>query len=105
MIKYNLMIGLNDKDKLVQIIDNESAKKIVINTLNNYGINALTIYNVSGVFTNENNITTTENSLKVEIINETIDYNTIKSVIDTLKSALNQECIGLEVQKIDIEWV
>lgn len=104
-MKYNLMIGLNDKDKLIQIIDTESAKKMVVNTLNNYGINALTLYEVNGIFTNENNITTTEKSLKVEIINDTIDYNTIKEIINILKKSLNQECIGLEIQKIEVEWL
>jgi hypothetical protein len=103
-VKYNLLIGLNDKDLLKQVIETEQAKTIIINTLNNYGISALTIYNVNGVFTNEEGITTIEKSLKVEIINDTIDYKTMLNIVEVLKVALNQESIGLEVQTINIRW-
>lgn len=51
--KYNLMIGLNDKELLKQVITTENAKTIIINILNSYNVNALTIYEVNGVFTNE----------------------------------------------------
>lgn len=102
--KYNLMIGLNDKELLKQVITTENAKTIVINILNSYNVNALTIYEVNGVFTNEEGKTTIEKSLKVEIINDKIDYITMLQIIGTLKVALNQESIGLEVQTINIKW-
>lgn len=68
MLKYNIYIGLNDKELLKQIIDTTKARKMVYQTLLKNGIVAYTIYLVNGVFTNEVGKITKEKTLKIEVL-------------------------------------
>lgn len=103
MLKYELMVGLNDKDKLYQVIDNISALKIVNNVLTKNGIGAYNVVENQGFFTNELGKTTIEKSLLITIIVDT-ELKNIKDIISTLKVVLNQESIGLMISKINVEW-
>lgn len=103
MIKYNIYIGLNDKDSKKQEINTERAREEVIKILNNNNINGLTMYKVDGVFKHENGEVVHEKSLKVELL-EVREDEIIKS-INELKEALNQESILLEKEEKEINFI
>lgn len=103
IIKYNIYIGLNDKDSKKQEISTRRAKEEVIKILNNNNINGLTMYIVDGVFKHETCEIVFEKSLKVELI-EVEEKEVIKS-IQELKKALNQESILLEKEKKEINFI
>lgn len=103
IIKYNLYIGLNDKDSKKQEISTRRAKEEVIKILNNNNINGLTMYVVDGVFKHETGEIVFEKSLKVELI-EVEEKDILKS-IQELKKALNQESVLLEKEKKEINFL
>lgn len=103
MIKYNIYIGLNDKDSKKQEVSTRKAKEEVIKILNNNNINGLTMYKVDGVFKHETGEVVFEKSLKVELL-EVEEKDVLKS-IEGLKKALNQESILLEKEKKEIKFL
>lgn len=103
MIKYNVYIGLNDKEKLKQIIDTKKAKNEVYEILLKNNIKGYTIYLVNGVFTNENGDITKEKTLKVELLD--IKKDDILKAIQEIKKTLNQECILLEEEKKEVNFI
>ena len=88
--KTTLYVGLNDKDKKVQLIDTVEACKIVTNIIMDIADGG-TIYNATGIYKHDNGTIITENTLKIELINT--PEQSIKAIIDTLKTVLNQESI------------
>lgn len=103
MIKYNIYIGLNDKDSKKQEVSTRIAKEKTIKILNANNITGLTMYEVMGVFKHEDGFITYEKSLKVELL-EVEEKEVLKS-INELKKALNQESILLEKEKKDINFI
>lgn len=103
MIKYNIYIGLNDKDSKKQEVSTRRAKEKTIEILNNNNITGLTMYEVTGVFKHEDGTLTFEKSLKVELL-EVEEKDVLKS-INELKTALNQECIMLEEEKKQVNFI
>lgn len=101
--KYNIYIGLNDKDSKKQEISTRRAKEEVIKILNDNNINGLTMYIVDGVFKHEDGQVVQEKSLKVELI-EVEEKEVLKS-IEELKKTLNQESILLEKEKKEISFL
>lgn len=103
MIKYNIYLGLNDKDTLKQKIDTTKAKKEVYNILLKNNIKAYTIYLVNGVFTNEKNEITREKTLKIEVLD--IKKDDILKSIKEFKKVLNQESVLLEEEVKKINFI
>ena len=103
MIKYNVYVGLNDKDTLNQIIDTTKAKKEIYNILLKNNIKGYTIYLVNGVFTNEKNEITREKTLKLELLD--IKKDDIIKAIQEIKKTLNQESILLEEEKKEVSFL
>ena len=103
MIKYNVYLGLNDKDTLEQKIDTTKAKKEVYNILLKNNIKAYTIYLVNGVFTNEKNEITREKTLKIEVLD--IKKDDILKSIKEFKKVLNQESVLLEEEVKKINFI
>ena len=103
MIKYNIYLGLNDKDTLKQKIDTTKARKEVYNILLKNNIKAYTIYLVNGVFTNEKNEITKEKTLKIEVLD--IKKEDILKSINEFKKVLNQESVLLEEEKKEISFL
>ena len=101
--KYTLYIGLNDKDTKKQIITNEDAKKMVYDILFLNNIEGFTIYQAYGVYKHQDNTIVEENTIKIELLY--VEYNTIKSIIEMLKVALNQESILLQVETITSDFI
>lgn len=103
IIKYNIYIGLNDKDSKKQEVSTRRARQEVIKILNNNSITGLTMYEVMGVFKHEDGTITYEKSLKVELL-EVKKEDVLKS-INELKEALNQESILLEEEEKKISFI
>lgn len=103
MLKYNIYIGLNDRELLKQVIDTTKARKMVYQTLLKNGIVAYTIYLVNGVFTNEVGKITKEKTLKIEVL-DTKKSKIVKSIKE-MKKLLNQESVLLEIEKKDINFI
>lgn len=103
IIKYNIYIGLNDKDSKKQEVSTRRAREEVIKILNANNITGLTMYEVMGVFKHENGFITYEKSLKVELL-EVKKEDVLKS-IEELKKALNQESILFEEEEKKVSFL
>lgn len=103
MIKYNIYIGLNDKDSKKQEVSTRKAKEKTIKILNNNNITGLTMYEVTGVFKHDTGEVVFEKSLKVELL-EVKKEDVLRS-IQELKKALNQECIMLEEEEKKVNFI
>lgn len=87
--KFNLYIGLNDKDSKVQEISTIDAYKIIG-----------TITEGKGLYTHQDGTQVLETSLIVQIIDfsGTLD---IVPVINSIKAALNQESVAVIREQVD----
>ena len=85
MIKYEIYLGLNDKDTHKQEVTDETAM-LLIKKLFEY----VTISELKGFYKGE-----LEKSLKLEFIGEVRDRVELLKKVEKLKSAFNQECILL----------
>ena len=104
MKKYTLTIGLNDKDTERREISVRRAKKVVSDILiNQYNIYAYTLTKCEGVYrmTSTGHIIA-EKSLRAEIASES--EIPVDAIIATLKWALNQESIMVEISDADISF-
>ena len=101
-MKYQLYLGLNDKDTKLQKIDTIEAYKMVENILLNNDITGYTIYQARGVFKHENGTITQENTLIIEMI--FVDEELVDELIQTLKTIFNQESIMKTKQDMQITF-
>lgn len=106
MTKYNLTIGLLDKDSKVQEIGTVHATKLVTRIVVN-SIGFGTILDANGVYTHDDGTIVTEPSIRVEILDTegTITKDKIVDIARQLKLALNQESILFEQQVITGEFI
>ena len=102
MNKYTLYIGLNDKDTKRQQIDNLEASKVVQNILTEK-TGGGTIYNATGVYKHDDGTIIIENTLRVEIIAAALDP--IKEAVNVIKTALNQESIILQTERVESVFI
>lgn len=100
MNKFTLYLGLNDKDKKVQLINTLEAYKICNNILMHYTDGA-TIFEANGIYKHENGEFTIEKTLRIELL--FIDKKTVVDIVEDLKKAFNQESIAVQEQKISSE--
>lgn len=88
LLRHTLIVGLNDKDTKKQVISNPIAKRIIMETCGD-----CTLTESTGHYTHEDGTTTSEKSIKVELLfkadNQVIEY------AKRLKKELNQESIAL----------
>lgn len=102
MNKYTLYIGLNDKDTKRQQIDNLEASKVVQNILTEK-TGGGTIYNATGVYKHDDGTIIIENTLRVEILAAALDP--IKEAVTVIKTALNQESIILQTERVESVFI
>lgn len=102
MNKFTLYLGLNDKDKKVQLINTLEAYKICNNILMHYTDGA-TIFEANGIYKHENGEFTIEKTLRIELL--FVDKKTVLNIVDDLKKAFNQESIAVQEQKISSELI
>lgn len=101
-MKYQLYLGLNDKDTKLQRIDTIEAYKMVENILLNNDITGYTIYQARGVFKHENGAITQENTLIIEMI--FVEEELVDELIQILKTVFNQESIMKTKQDMQITF-
>ena len=98
MKKYTLYVGLNDKDKKVQLISTIEAYKICNNVLLQYTDGA-TVFEASGIYKHEDGTFTIEKTLRIELL--FTDDDTVNKIVKDLKTAFNQESIAVQKQAIN----
>lgn len=101
--KHTLFIGLNDKDSKLQEITTLDAYKIINRVIIGVGYDGCTISESMGIFKHESGEVVFEKSLRVEIL-----YSEDKKTMDAikqLKTLLNQESIGLQVEQVTSQFI
>ena len=103
MNKFNLYVGLNDKDTKKQEIATLEAYKVVTNIIASNDVTGFTIYEANGYYVHDDKSISIEKSLKIEMM--FIELDVIQNIIKDIKKALNQESIILQTEKIKSELV
>lgn len=98
MIQHTLYIGLNDKDTKQQ----EVTKEYVIDRLDYY-FDAYTLIEANGRYKYNNDFIQNEVTLIV-IVCEYDDVD-IKTIANQLKVDINQECIMIVAQELDVHFI
>lgn len=97
-----LFLGLNDKDTKRQEIETSDALTLCTDiVLQHY--DGATISAAKGIYTHDDGTIVTENSLRIELLYA--DNETTAELIEHLKFAFNQECIGVTRQVVECEFV
>lgn len=98
MVKYQLTIGLNDKNTEKQEIRTNAAKKLISEILlNRFEIFAYTMLECSGVYKMQSSgRIVNEKSIRIEIVTNESDFINIPDIVEYLKKELNQESIMVE---------
>jgi hypothetical protein len=99
--KYELYMGLNDKDTKVQKVDTIEAYKIVSKEVAKR-FNGGTIFQSSGVYKHDDGTVVIENTLKIEIIlfDKSIGENDVRMFVAWLKEMFNQESVAVQQSKV-----
>lgn len=100
MEKYTLYLGLNDKDKKVQLINTIEAYKICNNILMHYTDGA-TIFEANGLYRHNDGTFTIEKTLRIELL--FVDKQKVASIVEDLKKAFNQESIAVQNELVNSE--
>lgn len=98
MEKYTLYLGLNDKDKKVQLINTIEAYKICNNILMNFTDGA-TIFEANGLYKHEDGKIVVEKTLRIELL--FVDKDTVGNIVTWLKQVFNQESIAVQREVVD----
>lgn len=93
--KYTLYIGLNDKDTKVQEISTLDAYKLV-----GALVGDCTIQEARGLYTHQDGTQVLESTLIVQIIDFSGKME-VAPVVETIKTALNQESIAVIREQVD----
>ena len=102
MEKFTLYLGLNDKDKKVQLINTIEAYKICNNILLNY-IDGATIFEANGIYKHDDGTFTIEKTLRIELL--FVDKKTVLNIVDDLKKAFNEESIAVQNELVNSELI
>ena len=101
MINYKIFIGTADKDTKNYMYSNDTYKDKIINCLSINNINGATLYKPTGIWKGEK-----ENSFIVEVLDTDNNLeNNIKHFITDIKFLFNQNCILVEKQNIQAEFI
>lgn len=103
MKRFDLYVGLNDKNTKTQVLDTITCYKVVQNVLIKAGISGFTIFEANGFYIHDNGEIAIEKSLKIEILFTTEEI--IKKIVEQLKTLLNQESVIVQQQNIKSELV
>ena len=99
---YNLYVGLNDKDKYIQIIDDEYAMNLVRDTVTNI-VGGATFTKSFGYWVDELGNETRETTIVVKIT--MTDDEHIERICTKLNHVLNQNCIMVEKSVSEIAFI
>ena len=101
MEKYTLYVGLNDKDSKVQEISTVEAYKVLENILLKHNVEGATIFEAVGIYKHEDKTFVTENTLRIELM--FISKETVKAIVETIKTILNQESVAVQYEVVNSE--
>lgn len=93
-------MGLNDKDKKVQVINTLEAYKIVSNLIA-FKFDGGTIFEAKGIYKHDNGVIVTETTLRIELL--FANENDVRELVNTLKILFNQESIAVQKEVINSE--
>lgn len=93
-------MGLNDKDKKVQLINTLEAYKIVSNLIASK-FEGGTIFEAKGIYKHNNGVIITETTLRIELL--FANENDVRELANTLKILFNQESIAVQKEIINSE--
>lgn len=103
MYKYNIYVGMFDKDTKTQVLNNTEFLNTVRKVMRLYNIDNYTIYKCKGHYKHEDGKIVCEPSINIEYITE---YNLYKNyfvgIEDSIKRLLNQESILITKQSIEV---
>ena len=99
MLKFTVIVGLNDKDTKKQEITTEEAYNLITKILYINNIEGATFTEAKGLYIHRDGTAVFENSIKIELL--FITEETAKAICKLLKSALNQESVVLEIQELN----
>ena len=102
MKKFTLYLGLNDKDKKIQVINTLECYKIATNIIMSYTSGA-TIFEANGIYRHNNGEFTIEKTLRIELL--FIEKEQVMEIVNELKRVFNQESIAIQEQTISSELV
>lgn len=103
MEKYTLYVGLNDKDSKKQEISTVEAYKVLQNILLSNNVEGATIFEAVGIYTHEDKTVIIENTLRIELV--FIEKSTVKAIVDTIKTVLNQESVFVQYEVVNTDFM
>lgn len=103
MYKYNIYIGMFDKDTKQQEISSQEFFNTVRKIMRLYNIDNYTIYKCKGHYKHEDGKIVCEPSINVEYISKYDLYNNyFIGLINNIKTLLNQESVLITKQEIQV---
>lgn len=103
MYKYNIYVGMFDKDTKTQVLSNTEFLNTVRKVMRLYNINNYTIYKCKGHYKHEDGTTVCEPSINIEYISKYDLYNNyFIGLINNIKTSLNQESVLITKQEIEV---
>lgn len=99
---YKIYLGLNDKDKYVQIISDNEAENIARNIVSNI-VGGATFSNKQGYWVDEYGNPTIENTIEILISNS--NDETIEEICIALRDKFNQNCVMVEKYTTQVAFV
>lgn len=105
MYKYNIYIGMFDKDTKQQELSNTDFFNTVRKVMRLHNINCYSIYKCKGHFQHEDGTIVCEPSINVEFISNVVYHQLSKTTSDIKKQLcelLNQESVLITKQEIQI---
>lgn len=98
MEKYTLYLGLNDKDKKIQLINTLECYKIATNILMQYTSGA-TIFEANGIYKHDNGEFVVEKTLRIELL--FVTEKQVQEIVKQLKVVFNQESVAVQKETVN----
>lgn len=103
MYKYNIYVGMFDKDTKTQVLSNTEFLNTIRSVMRLFHIDNYTIIKCKGHYKHTDNTTVCEPSIIIEYITEYDLYkNYFIGIEDSIKRLLNQESILITKQSIEV---
>lgn len=103
MLKFTIILGLNDKESKKQEVTTAEAYNRIIKVLYNNNVEGATFTEVKGLYIHENGEAVFENSIKIELL--FITEETARNICQELKVILNQESVVLESINLESDLI
>lgn len=107
MHEYMLTVGLFDKDTKKQMVETNAAKEALDNILiKKYGMFAYTMMDCQGVYTMDSDGSLVhEPSIRIELVVDECINDTIRAIVNDIKTELNQESVMVKHTEADIDFI